>query len=89
MLDKFKVKRPSNASFEEKLAKYNKLAGEIWDQVQHNSGRAPVLKLCSAWQLTNSPVLLEVECLYPFPLCLLYRLHVEQSVCCWPAVQRL
>ena len=44
MLDKFKVKRPSNASFEEKLAKYNKLAGEIWDQVRRNGGRAPCIE---------------------------------------------
>ncbi len=44
VLDKFKVKRPSNASFEEKLAKYNKLAGEIWDQVQRHCGRAPCVE---------------------------------------------
>ena len=34
MLDKFKAKHPTNASFEEKLAKYSKMATEIWAQVQ-------------------------------------------------------
>ena len=32
-MEKFKAKHPSNADFEEKLAKYAKLADDVWRQV--------------------------------------------------------
>ena len=31
-MDKFKMKHPTNADFEEKLAKYAKLADDVWRQ---------------------------------------------------------
>ena len=31
-MDKFKIKHPTNADFEEKLAKYAKLADDVWRQ---------------------------------------------------------
>ena len=31
-MDKFKIKHPTNADFEEKLAKYSKLADDVWRQ---------------------------------------------------------
>lgn len=33
VMDKFKMKHPTNADFEEKLAKYAKLADDVWRQV--------------------------------------------------------
>ena len=33
-MEKFKAKHPSNADFEEKLAKYAKLADDVWRQVR-------------------------------------------------------
>lgn len=32
VMDKFKIKHPTNADFEEKLAKYAKLADDVWRQ---------------------------------------------------------
>lgn len=34
-MEKFKAKHPSNADFEEKLAKYAKLADDVWRQVRN------------------------------------------------------
>lgn len=34
VLDKFAAKNPSNAQFEEKLAKYSKMSEEMWAQVR-------------------------------------------------------
>lgn len=33
VMEKFKAKHPTNADFEEKLAKYAKLADDVWRQV--------------------------------------------------------
>ena len=39
-MDKFKMKHPTNADFEEKLAKYAKLSDDVWRQASGTSGRA-------------------------------------------------
>ena len=46
-MDKFKIKHPTNADFEEKLAKYAKLADDVWRQ-------ARISEVMTAAVLSNS-----------------------------------
>ena len=48
VMDKFKIKHPSNADFEEKLAKYAKLADDVWRQ----ASTTMLLTACKQLQLS-------------------------------------
>ena len=47
VMDKFKMKHPTNADFEEKLAKYAKLADDVWRQASQSACRMASLNMCT------------------------------------------
>ena len=53
-MDKFKMKHPTNADFEEKFAKYAKLADDVWRQARITSLHALALHCTQKPAVTNT-----------------------------------